>query len=169
MFQIKLTLRKIGKTKIVLSLSFIFRTLLFLCAAVILASILFVQDGSNSNILAIVLCSICFTAGFYQDKWIFDADKNIVTSYFGLLFFFKKLEFSMDTVESLEITVIKKKIFKSRDLGVPSNKGGKLQTLSIIAKNSGKKIIEYDSNMESLIRKAEIITNLCSVKLNIKY
>ena len=167
-----------------------FRILFLFLAAIVITGIFAVSsDGSGANlVLPAVIAAVCIIAALYEESWIFDREKRIIVSRYGLLFLRRKKVWSFAEIENIELYSFLRgaesdgkadhkinigKPFSRENTDEVSGRGIKIihpkyhQELRLNLKNGDRATIEsLDSrSTDALEKKAGILADFSGLKL----
>jgi len=191
LFKLTLILRRKSDEIMFFSPAPWFRIIFSLLLVVLVIGILSVSgDGSEKGnlLFPVIIGAVCFLAAFYEESWLFDKEKRIIISKYGLLFLNRRKVYSFAEIQDFELMSFlrgvnadksaDKKInltpaFSKENTDEIAGEGRRIihkrwhQELILNLKSGDRKTLEaIDSrSTESLLNKAGILADFCGIPL----
>ncbi len=158
--KLSLKTRRKDYNTLILSFPSVLRAAMLIISVLLAISVFLAPDetgSSSSDVVPVILSALSFSFASHNEKWVFDRNGKVVSIRTSFLLITRKQQFNMTDIAEISV----EKVAKGR---MPDSSCVKV---SVCMKNSAPKEIEIfpSLNFSNAIRKAETISDFCSVPL----
>lgn len=119
----------------------------------------------SRNTVPLVIAFVSIIGSLYNERWIFDKGKNLVEHHMGLLFFYRRKKFALDTLRKVRVTTFC--LGKIYDEGKEGRNFRRMISLSLQDHNETVfklEVVKY-AYLATIRHTAERIARFCEIPL----